>query len=118
MLMINLMQPKYYFPVKGEYKEQYRNAEIATKCGISRENIILKLNGDVISFTNGIMDECFDHVETDEILIIYNMYLKNSKCILQEITINDLLITIDGEKGESLPSTIEFINKGIKVFSV
>ncbi len=69
MLMINLMSPKYYFPVKGEYKEQYRNAEIATKCGLNREHIILKQNGDVISFTNGTLDEEYDHVMTDEILI-------------------------------------------------
>ena len=26
MLMINLMNPKYYFPVKGEYRNQYANA--------------------------------------------------------------------------------------------
>lgn len=69
MLMINLMCPKYYFPVKGEYKEQYRNAEIATKCGLSRDNIILKQNGDVVSFTDGNLDENFEHVLTDEILI-------------------------------------------------
>ena len=69
MLMINLMAPKYYFPVKGEYKEQYRNAEIATKCGLSRDNIILKLNGDVISFTDGVMDDSFETVPVDEILI-------------------------------------------------
>ena len=29
MLMINLMNPKYYFPVKGEYRNQYANAEVA-----------------------------------------------------------------------------------------
>ena len=69
MLMINLMSPKYYFPVKGEYKEQYRNAEIATKCGLSRDNIILKQNGDVVSFTDGNLDDSFEHVEVDEILI-------------------------------------------------
>ena len=69
MLMINLMSPKYYFPVKGEYKEQYRNAEIATKCGIARNNIILKQNGDVISFTNGNLDESYEHITVDEILI-------------------------------------------------
>ena len=69
MLMINLMKPKYYFPVKGEYKEQYKNAEIATKCGIKRENIILKLNGDVASFVNGKLSDTYEHIETDEILI-------------------------------------------------
>ena len=69
MLMINLMNPKYYFPIKGEYKEQYKNAEIATKCGLKRENIILKLNGDVACFVNGNLENTYEHVETDEILI-------------------------------------------------
>ena len=70
MLMINLMHPKYYFPIKGEYKEQYRNAEIATKCGLSKDNIILKLNGDVAYFENGnLINNHFEHVETDEVLI-------------------------------------------------
>jgi len=69
MLMINLMNPKYYFPIKGEYKEQYRNAEIATKCGIKKDNIILKQNGDVVTFVNGNMVEDFEHVEVDEVLI-------------------------------------------------
>ena len=34
MLMINLMDPKYYFPVKGEYRHQVKNAEIAERLGI------------------------------------------------------------------------------------
>ncbi len=69
MLMINLMNPKYYFPVKGEYKEQYRNAEIATKCGLTKDDIILKLNGDVVSFNDGVLEESFETVPVDEILI-------------------------------------------------
>ena len=69
MLMINLMNPKYYFPVKGEYKEQYKNAEIATKCGLKKENIILKLNGDVATFIDGNLADEFEHIDTDEILI-------------------------------------------------
>ena len=40
--MIDLMNPKYYFPVKGEYRLQYANATIAEELGIPKENIILK----------------------------------------------------------------------------
>lgn len=69
MLMINLMQPKYYFPVKGDYKDQYLNAEIATKCGLSKENILLKQNGDVITFIDGKFVDEFEHIEVDEVLI-------------------------------------------------
>ena len=69
MMMINLMNPKYYFPIKGEYKEQYMNADIALKCGISRENILLKQNGDVVNFVNGKLVETFEKIEVDDVLI-------------------------------------------------
>ncbi len=70
MLMINLMSPKYYFPVKGEYRHQVANAEIAERLGMPKENIILKLNGDVATFIDGeLQQDLFEHIETDEILI-------------------------------------------------
>ena len=69
MLMINLMNPKYYFPVKGEYRLQYANAEIAEELGIPKENIILKQNGDVLELVNGINTNSVEHVEVDNILI-------------------------------------------------
>lgn len=69
MLMINLMNPKYYFPVKGEYRNQYANAEVAATLGIPKENIILKENGDVATFVKGKLISNFEHVDVDEILI-------------------------------------------------
>ena len=69
MLMINLMNPKYYFPVKGEYRNQYANAEIAEELGIPKENIILKQNGDVLELVDGKNTNSTEHVEVDEILI-------------------------------------------------
>lgn len=69
MLMINLMNPKYYFPVKGEYRHQYANAEIAEELGIPTENILLKQNGDVVEFVKGKNTNSTEHIEVDEILI-------------------------------------------------
>ena len=53
MMMIDLMKPKYYFPIKGEYRFQVANANLAEKVGIPKENIILKENGYVASFVGG-----------------------------------------------------------------
>ena len=69
MLMINLMNPKYYFPVRGEYRNQVKNAELAELQGIPKENIILKQNGDVAIFENGVLSNETYHIQTDEILI-------------------------------------------------
>ena len=43
MLMLNLMNPKYYMPVIGEYRHQVANAETAKKMGLNDDNIILML---------------------------------------------------------------------------
>ena len=67
--MINLMNPKYYFPVKGEYRYLYMNANVASLLGIPKENIILKLNGDVACFENGVLTDEKEHINTEEILI-------------------------------------------------
>ena len=69
MMMINLMNPKYYFPVTGEYRHQVANAETAKKVGINEENILLKLNGEVVSFENGKLVETNTSIKIDEILI-------------------------------------------------
>ena len=69
MLMINLMNPKYYFPVKGEYRNQYANAEIAEELGVPSENIILKQNGDIFELVNGKDTKSIEHIDVDEILI-------------------------------------------------
>lgn len=108
MLMINLMNPKYYFPVKGEYRNQYANAEIAEELGIAKENIILKQNGDVVEFVNGQMTDSFEHVEVDEILIdgksqgdIGDLVLKDRE-MLGESGIVIISCTLDHETKEIL----------------
>lgn len=69
MLMLDLINPKYYFPIMGEYRHQVANADIAYKIGIPKENILLKLNGDVITFENGKLVDKPEHVEVDDIMI-------------------------------------------------
>ncbi|MBQ2873282.1 MAG: ribonuclease J [Bacilli bacterium] len=69
MMMIDLMNPKYYFPIKGEYSEQVANGELAEKLGIPKNNIILKENGDVASFENGELINNYNRIKTGIISI-------------------------------------------------
>ena len=69
MLMINLMQPKYYFPIIGEYRHQVANAEVAKQMGFKEENIILNLNGQVATFIDGKLVDESETVKVDDILI-------------------------------------------------
>lgn len=69
MLMLGLMKPKYYFPVIGEYRHQVANKENALKVGMSEDNVILKLNGEVATFINGELKDTGEKVKVDDILI-------------------------------------------------
>lgn len=69
MMMIDLMKPKYYFPIKGEYRFQVANADLASKVGIRHSNIILKENGDVAKFVNGKLVDDFERIPCGEISI-------------------------------------------------
>ena len=69
MLMLNLMQPKYYFPVNGEYRHQVANSDVAKLMGMKEENIILNLNGDVTTFIDGNLVFDNEKIKVDDILI-------------------------------------------------
>ncbi len=116
-LLINIMQPKYYFPVKGEYRNQYANAEIAENLGIPKENIILKQNGDVATFIKGNLVNNNIHIPTDEILIdgkdqgdIGDLVLKDRE-MLGENGIVIISCTLDRESKEILAGP-EILTRG------
>ena len=69
MLMIDLMKPKYYMPVIGEYRQQVANANAAKQIGMRCDHILLKLNGDVAYFENGELVDNDMKVAVDDILI-------------------------------------------------
>lgn len=69
MMMIDLMNPKYYFPVIGEYRHQVANANTAYKIGMDHANVLLRLNGQVITFEGGKLVENNDKVKADDILV-------------------------------------------------
>lgn len=49
-LMINLVRPRYFIPIHGEYRHLEHHARIAEELGIPRENIFVLENGDVVEF--------------------------------------------------------------------
>ena len=69
MLMIKLLQPKYYIPVKGEYRYMVNNANLATKLGMSEENILLKQNGEIINIEDGNVINKEEKIKVDDVLI-------------------------------------------------
>ena len=69
MLMIKLVNPTYYMPVKGDYRYMVGNANVASSLGISNENIILKQNGDIVNIDDKVLQDKFEHFNVDDIFI-------------------------------------------------
>ena len=69
MMMIELMNPKYYFPIKGEYSEQVANGDLACMVGVDKDNIILKENGSVATIVDGKLIDEFKEVRVGNISI-------------------------------------------------
>jgi len=49
-LMINLLRPKYFVPIHGEYRHLVLHARLAQSLGIPAENIFVVENGAIIEF--------------------------------------------------------------------
>ena len=69
MLMLRLINPKYYMPIKGEYRYLVENANLAYALDLPKENILLKQNGDVVLFENGKLIDTNEHIPVNDVLI-------------------------------------------------
>lgn len=52
-LMLNLMKPKYFIPIHGEFRMLRQHALLAEQCGVQPENIFLIDNGDTVEISGG-----------------------------------------------------------------
>lgn len=84
MLMLDLMNPKYYMPVIGEYRHMVSNAKCASHVGMKKENILLKQNGDVVTFVNGELKDSFEKVKVDDVLIDGNSSQDIGELVLKD----------------------------------
>ena len=84
MLMLDLMNPKYYMPVIGEYRHMVANAKCASHVGMKKENILLKQNGDVVNFVNGELKDVHERVKVDDVLIDGNSSQDIGELVLKD----------------------------------
>ena len=50
-LMLNLVKPKFFIPVHGEYRMLIKHAQLAKEVGIPASNIFVAENGNILEFT-------------------------------------------------------------------
>ncbi|MEG0261209.1 MAG: ribonuclease J [Lysinibacillus sp.] len=89
-LMINLMQPKYFIPVQGEYRMLIAHSKIAQQQGLQKSQIFIADKGDIVEYKNGKM-RMSGRVQAGNVLIdgigvgdVGNIVLRDRKLLSQD----------------------------------
>ncbi len=114
-MMLNLVRPKYFMPVHGEYRHLINHRKLAMNVGLEKENIFLLENGNVLSITDT-KAEITGKVTAGRTLIdglgvgdVGNIVLRDRK-LLSEDGIMVVVATIDKEVG--LVSGPDIVSRG------
>lgn len=82
-MVLNIIKPKYFVPVHGEYRMLVRHAQLAEQVCVSPKNIFLMHNGDVLCF-NGQGASVRGHVQAGPVLVDGLAFGEKEGSILQE----------------------------------
>ncbi|RHW36384.1 ribonuclease J [Neobacillus notoginsengisoli] len=114
--MINLMRPKLFIPVHGEYRMLKAHEKIARDCGLSREQIYIPDNGEVVE----IKDEKFvpgGKVPSGNTLIdgigvgdVGNIVLRDRRLLSQDGTL--IVVVTLSRKERKILAGPEIISRG------
>jgi ribonuclease J len=104
-LMINMVRPKYFVPVHGEYRFLVSHSRLASKQGIPRENIFILGDGNVLEITeqgasaNGKVTSGRVFIDGKGIGDVEEMVLRDRRWLSQDGIVL-ILITIEKPSGE------------------
>ncbi|MBE5823655.1 MAG: ribonuclease J [Butyrivibrio sp.] len=115
-LLFSMLHPKFVIPAHGEYKYRREVKRIATEVGISKENIPLIHNGDIVELDESSI-AVSDRIPLNEILIdgnekrlIDNSIIRDRRQ-LSESGIVVAEICMDKNSGR-IVSTVKLVNRG------
>ncbi len=83
-MMIYLFKPKYYIPVKGEYRHLYLNANLGISMGLTADRIILLENGQAAYFENQFLKSVTTICEPKETMVDGNLDLDVTGHVLRD----------------------------------
>jgi len=115
-LMLNLLKPKYFIPIHGEYRMQRVHADLAIECGVAPQNTFILENGGVVAI-NDHSARYAGTVPSGEVYIDGEGIGDISSTIIQERRklssdgMFSLIITIDSKK-KIIPIEPQVVSRG------
>lgn len=55
-LLLNLVRPRWFVPVHGEYRHLVHHAELARECGVTPERVLVCEDGDLLTIADGAIE--------------------------------------------------------------
>lgn len=115
-LMLNLMKPKYFLPIHGEYRMQRKHALLAESVGVEPSNIFITELGEVIEISGGAARRA-GKVTAGNVLIdglgvgdVGNIVLRDRKLLSQD-GILVVVVTLSKQNG-AIVSGPDIISRG------
>jgi ribonuclease J len=68
-LMLNLVRPKYFIPIHGEYRHLALHGHLAESVGMASENVFVVENGAIIEFENGSGRVLVERTNADDVMV-------------------------------------------------
>ncbi|MTD30228.1 ribonuclease J [Planomicrobium sp. YIM 101495] len=115
-LMLNMMKPKYFIPIQGEYKMLIGHSKLAQQVGIQKSDIFIADKGDIVEYKNGKV-RMSGRVTAGNVLIdgigvgdVGNIVLRDRKLLSQD-GIFIVVVTLN-RKQKKIASGPELISRG------
>ncbi|MFS0839295.1 ribonuclease J [Paenibacillus sp. 1P03SA] len=115
-LMLNLMKPKYFIPIHGEYRMLRLHGQLAESVGVDQEDIFILDNGDTVEIQGGVARKGA-RIQAGNILIdglgvgdVGNIVLRDRKLLSQD-GILVVVVTLSKQDGTIL-SGPDIISRG------
>ena len=68
-VIIQIFNPTYFIPIKGEYQHFISNMEVAMSMHVLQENIPIIDNGEILTLKNGVLEDYRDTIEVEDVMI-------------------------------------------------
>jgi ribonuclease J len=115
-LMLNLMKPKYFIPIHGEYRMQRKHALLAESVGVDSQNIFITEIGEIVEIQGGAARKA-GKVTAGNVLIdglgvgdVGNIVLRDRKLLSQD-GILVVVVTLSKQNG-AIVSGPDIISRG------
>ena len=116
-MMINLMRPKFFMPIEGNFFMLRLHADLAESVGVPKENIVIPANGQVVRVTRDSIQPTKENAPANYIMVdglgvgdVKEVVLRDRQMLAQD-GIFVLIATVDSQTGK-LRGSPDIISRG------